>query len=61
MVQRDDDTEEAVRERLETYNEQTAPLLELVRGAGLLATVDGVGEPDEVEQRVLEAFGRVVG
>ena len=55
VVQRDDDTEEAVRKRLATYNEQTAPLLELVRGAGpARATVDGVGDPDEI-------FGELVG
>ena len=34
VVQRDDDTEEAVRKRLSLYNEQTAPLLSLVRRAG---------------------------
>ena len=48
VVQRDDDTEAAVRHRLETYNEQTAPLLQWFDDAGLLATVDGVGDPDEI-------------
>lgn len=55
VVQRDDDTEEAVRSRLETYNEQTAPLLEWFESQGLLATIDGVGDPDEVAARVAEA------
>ncbi|MFV0315962.1 MAG: adenylate kinase [Microthrixaceae bacterium] len=52
VVQRDDDTEDAVRARLATYNEQTAPLLDHFGARGLLATVDGVGDPDEVAARV---------
>lgn len=52
VVQRDDDTESAVRARLATYEEQTAPLLEWFDAQGLLATVDGVGDPDEVAARV---------
>ncbi len=53
VVQRDDDTEEAVRKRLATYNEQTAPLLEWFDEQGLLATVDGVGDPDEIFERIV--------
>lgn len=52
VVQRDDDTEDAVRARLATYNEQTAPLLGWFEAQGLLANVDGVGSPDEVATRV---------
>lgn len=48
VVQRDDDTEESVRKRLSIYNEQTEPLLALFDGKGLLAVVDGVGDPDEI-------------
>ncbi|MCP4434418.1 MAG: adenylate kinase [Actinomycetia bacterium] len=48
VVQRDDDTEEAVRKRLATYNEQTAPLLAWFEAEGLLETVDGVGDPDDI-------------
>ena len=57
VVQRDDDTEEAVRKRLATYNEQTAPLLEWFEQQGLLDTVDGEGTPDEVAARVATAVG----
>ena len=53
VVQRADDTEESVRKRLATYNEQTAPLLAWFEERGLLATVDGVGDPDEI-------FGKLV-
>lgn len=57
VVQRDDDTEDAVRARLATYNEQTAPLLGWFEAQGLLANVDGVGSPDEVATRVGAAVG----
>ena len=52
---RSDDTLEAIRRRLELYEEQTAPLLDWFDARGLLATVDGVGTPDEVFERVVAA------
>jgi len=39
IVQRDDETEEAIENRLEVYNEQTAPLVEFYRSEGLLVSV----------------------
>ncbi|MCZ7628263.1 MAG: nucleoside monophosphate kinase [Microthrixaceae bacterium] len=51
VSQRDDDTESAVRARLATHTEQTAPLLEWFESQGLLVTVDGTGGPDEVADR----------
>jgi len=57
LVQRDDDTEEAVRRRLEIYETVTAPLVDWYREQGLLATVDAVGSPDEITQRVVAAIG----
>ncbi len=53
---RSDDTEEAIRRRLQLYEEQTAPLLEWFGSRGLLATVDGLGDEDEVFQRLQEAI-----
>jgi adenylate kinase len=55
LVQRADDTEEAIAVRLRTYDEETVPLLAWLDGLGLLTTVDGVGNPDEVAARVLAA------
>jgi adenylate kinase len=55
VVQRDDDTEDAVRKRLAAYNTQTAPLLEWFSERGLLVTVDGVGDPDEIARRIAGA------
>ncbi len=40
VVQRDDETEEAIEHRLEVYNEQTAPLVDFYRNEGLLVTVE---------------------
>ena len=50
---RDDDTPEVIRHRLEEYHQRTAPLCDYYRGRGLLRSVDGQGDPDEVFQRVL--------
>ncbi len=55
LVQRDDDTEEAIRRRLEIYESVTAPLVDWYSEQGLLATVDAVGSPDDVSERVVAA------
>ncbi|HKY13999.1 MAG TPA: adenylate kinase [Microthrixaceae bacterium] len=54
VVQRDDDTEAAVRERLALYNEQTAPLLGWFEDQDLLVTVDGVGDADDIFAALVE-------
>lgn len=56
---RADDTEEVIRRRQEVYEEQTAPLVDVYRDRGLLVEVDGIGEVDEVTQRVLAAIESV--
>ena len=53
---REDDTEEAIARRLSLYEEQTAPLLNWFAERGLLATVDGLGEEDQVFSRLTEAI-----
>lgn len=53
VVQRDDDTTEAVRKRLDAYAESTVPTIEWFAGQGLLLTVDGMGSPDEVAARII--------
>ena len=55
---RSDDTVEAIERRLALYEKQTAPLLDWFEGRGLLATVDGIGPPDEVFERVVAAVSR---
>jgi adenylate kinase len=53
---REDDTEDVIRHRLEVYDEQTAPLTNLYSQRGLLITVDGLGEIDEVTERLNTAL-----
>jgi adenylate kinase len=53
---RADDTEDVVRRRQEVYSEQTAPLIDVYRERGILVEVDGMGEVDEVTQRVFDAL-----
>jgi adenylate kinase len=54
LIQRDDDTEETVRERLRVYEENTAPVVEHYRDEGVLVEVDGEGTPDEVFESIRE-------
>jgi adenylate kinase len=58
VVQRDDDTEEAVRRRLELYEEETVPIIDLYDRLGKLAVVDAVGEGDEVFERLVKEIDR---
>lgn len=55
---RADDTEAVVRQRLQVYADQTAPLSKVYRERGLLREVDGLGEVDEVTQRLMSALGQ---
>jgi len=60
VVQREDDKPDSVRRRLELYERDTRPLLDFYEGLGLLATIDGVGDPDDVFDRILEGVEAVV-
>jgi adenylate kinase len=52
VVQRTDDTEEAINRRLDLYESQTTPLIEYYNRRGLLFVVDGVAHPDDVTTRL---------
>jgi adenylate kinase len=56
LLQRPDQTEEAVRRRFEVYREQTGPLLAFYSERGLLREVDASGSEDEVAERVRGAL-----
>jgi adenylate kinase len=56
MYQRDDDKPETVRNRLEVYERQTAPLIDYYRGAELLVEVDGDHPVDEVFAAIKKAI-----
>jgi adenylate kinase len=56
VVQREDDTEEAIMRRLSLYEEETAPLLDWYKKRNLLAEINGTGSPDAVTRRVVGAI-----
>jgi adenylate kinase len=53
VVQREDDTEAAIRRRLELYERETAPLIAWYAAQGILTAIDGLGPPDEVAARLV--------
>jgi len=52
-----DDSRETIRGRLDSYHQQTIPLVEYYRSKRILRTVDGLQEVDDVTQDVLRALG----
>jgi len=64
LTQRDDDTEETVRKRLEVYHEQTSPLIEyyskMASEGGISALqyvqINGIGDVEEVKSNIIEAL-----
>jgi adenylate kinase len=53
VVQRSDDTEDAVMRRLELYEQETVPIIDYYREVGKLEVVDGDGDGDEVFKRLV--------
>lgn len=53
VIQRDDDTEAAIRRRLELYERETSPLVAWYAAQGIMTAVDGQGPPDEVAARLV--------
>jgi adenylate kinase len=52
LLQRDDDTEETIRRRLDVYDSETAPLIEFYEDRGLLRRFDGSRTPSEVYDHI---------
>jgi adenylate kinase len=57
LYQRADDGESTVRNRLQVYERQTAPLLDYYRSRGLLRTVSGEGAVEKIRQALRDAVG----
>ena len=53
---RADDTEDVIRRRQEVYLEQTEPLIEVYNQRGIVVEVDGMGEVNDVTNRIFEAL-----
>lgn len=60
IVQRSDDEPETVRNRLSVYKEETQPLVDYYKKRGLLVSVDGVGEIDEIYDRIGDTLDQQV-
>ncbi|MEU9921041.1 adenylate kinase [Streptomyces griseoluteus] len=58
LYQRDDDSEDTVRKRLEVYHTQTEPIIDYYKTQGLVVTIPALGPVDEITKRALEALKR---
>jgi adenylate kinase len=56
VVQRADDTPEAIQKRLDLYQRETTPLIAWYEERDLLAPVDGLGTADQVTTRLIETI-----
>ena len=57
LVLRDDDKAETVKKRLDVYHQQTQPLIDYYKKAGVLAAVDGTRDLEEVFQEITAVLG----
>jgi adenylate kinase len=61
LYQRDDDSEETVRKRLEVYHTQTEPIIDYYKAQGLVVTISALGKVEEVTGRSMEALRQKAG
>ena len=53
VVQREDDTHDSIARRLDLYERETEPLINWFEERKMIVTVDGLGHPDEVTERLV--------
>lgn len=58
LYQREDDSEETVRKRLEVYHSETEPIVDFYKAQGLVVTISALGTVAEVTGRAMEALQR---
>ena len=56
LVQREDDREDTVRNRLKVYHDQTTPLIAFYENKGVLRGVDGTRDMEQVTKQILEVL-----
>ncbi|MER0241257.1 adenylate kinase [Streptomyces sp. HSW2009] len=56
LYQREDDSEETVRKRLEVYHSETEPIIDFYKAQGLVVTISALGKVVEVTQRAMDAL-----
>ena len=58
LYQREDDKESVIARRLEVYSEQTAPIIDFYRSAGLLLSISALGEVTAITNSVISALAK---
>jgi adenylate kinase len=56
LFQRDDDREDVIRNRLDVYTKQTAPLISFYRSKGVLKEIEGTGPIDDILREILKVI-----
>ncbi|MEU9791758.1 adenylate kinase [Streptomyces sparsogenes] len=56
LYQREDDSEETVRKRLEVYHRETEPIIDYYKAKGQVVTIPALGKVSEVTQRAMDAL-----
>jgi len=59
VIQRDDDKEETVRNRLVVYNEKTAPLVDYYKKQNKLYAIDGAQDVEKVRQDIIDLYEKL--
>jgi len=59
LVQREDDKEEIVQSRLNTYHELTEPLVRYYQQQGILKSIDGAGSPENIYAEIKQTLNEV--
>ncbi len=57
LMQRDDDKEDTIKNRLDVYKKSTAPLIDYYNGKGILKSVEGTGSIDDIFNKVCSILG----
>jgi adenylate kinase len=60
LFQRDDDSEETIRHRLDVYAQQTQPLIAFYADDGILLGIDATGPVEEITARAMAALRRFI-
>ncbi len=56
LVQRKDDNEETVKNRLSVYHTSTSPIIDYYKNKGLLLEISGVGNIDDISKQLIDAL-----
>ena len=56
LIQRADDKEDVIEQRLDVYEANTAPLKDFYKRMGIFKSIDGLGTQDEIYKRIIEVL-----